>query len=289
MRSISIDSPAKLNLHLKVLGRCPDGYHELFTLFHRISLKDRITIKKVAKPGFSLTTNHPQLRRSNQNLIYSAYQALRNVKHWQGGVQVKLDKKIPLAAGLGGGSSDAAHFLLAMNRLFKLKLSRKILVKLGAKLGADVPFFLYGVNQAMGTGKGEKIRPLKCQNKLWFAVLVPPFKLSTALVYRRLKAPPLTRITRDATITSAFFRDVKKGAWKDILHNDLFRASCALRPELSKMEMLFDRVSAANYLMSGSGSSMFSVHHSKIEAERVARRIRRLVVSRARVFVCHTY
>jgi 4-diphosphocytidyl-2C-methyl-D-erythritol kinase len=142
MRSISVDSPAKLNLHLNVLGRRPDGYHELLTLFHRISLKDRITIKKTIKPIFSLKTNHPELRRPHENLIYKAYQVLGRIRSWPGGIQVKLDKKIPLAAGLGGGSSNAAHFLLAMNRLFGLKLPQKTLVQLGAKLGADVPFFL---------------------------------------------------------------------------------------------------------------------------------------------------
>ncbi len=288
MNSISVYSPAKLNLHLRVLGRRPDGYHELFTLFHRISLKDCITIKKVAKPAFSLKTNHSQLHRPNENLIYKAYQALRHIKRWQGGIEVKLDKKIPIAAGLGGGSTNAASFLMAMNRLFRLKLSRKTLVKLGSKLGADVPFFLYEVNQAFGTGKGEKIKPSAYHGKLWFVVVVPPFKLSTALVYRRLKAPRLTRISRDATITSAFSGCIKKGLWQILLWNDLFEASCALRPELRKVETLFDRAGATNYLMSGSGSSMFSIHNSKTEAERVALFMKRSV-PRAQVFVCHTY
>lgn len=288
MNSISVYSPAKLNLYLRVLGRRSDGYHELVTLFHRISLKDRITIKKIKKPVFILKTNHTELHRQNDNLIYKAYQALKRIKRWQGGVQVKLDKKIPIGAGLGGGSSNAAHFLLAMNRLFRLKLSRGKLVQLGVNLGADIPFFLYETDQAIGTGKGEKIKLLNCPRKLWFIVVVPPFKLSTALVYRKLKALPLTRISRDATITSIFSRAFKKDAWKDVLRNDLFKASCVLQPGLERVRALFDRAGAADYLMSGSGSSMFSIHSSKVEAESVARKIKRLA-SRVRVFVCHTY
>jgi len=288
MRSISVYSPAKLNLHLSVLGRRPDGYHELFTLFHRISLKDRITVKKITKPVFSLKTNHPELGRQNENLIYKAYQVLKRASRWKGGIEVKLDKKVPLVAGLGGGSSNAASFLLAMNHLFRLKLSRKTLVKLGLKLGADVPFFLYEVNQAFGSGIGEKIKPSAYHGKLWFVVVVPPFKLSTALVYRRLKAPRLTRISRDATITSAFSGCIKKGLWQILLGNDLFEASCALRPELRKVETLFDRAGASEHLMSGSGSAMFSLHRSKAEARRVAHFMKRSV-PRAQVFVCHTY
>jgi 4-diphosphocytidyl-2-C-methyl-D-erythritol kinase len=283
-----MDSPAKLNLHLRVLGRRPDGYHELVTLFHRISLKDRITIKKLEKPIFFLRTNHSALRRQSENLIYKAYQILRRTKRFQGGVEVKLEKQIPLGAGLGGGSSNAAHFLLAMNRLFQLKLPMKKLVRLGTQLGADVPFFICTAKQAIGTGAGEKLKVLTSSRKLWFVVLVPPFNLSTTLVYRKLKAPPLTRISRDATITSAFFRPLRKGLWKDVLRNDLYKTSCAIEPRLKKVEMLFDRIGVTDYLMSGSGSSMFSIHRSKTQAQAVARKMKRLA-PRARVFVCHTY
>src|SRR3989338_8093573 len=186
MNSITVFSPAKVNLYLQVLGKRSDGYHEIVTLFHRISLQDEIAITKTKRPGLSLITNHPKLKRPSENLIYKAYQALKRVGHWPGGVRVRLKKNIPVAAGLGGGSSNAAHFLLGMNKLFNLRLPKKTLFRLGSELGSDVPFFLYEVNQAIGTGRGEKIKPMPSRTKFWFVIVVPHFGISTALVYKRL-------------------------------------------------------------------------------------------------------
>ncbi len=286
MTSISILSSAKVNLFLKVLGRRPDGYHELITVFHRVSLQDRLILKKIDRPEFRFITDHPKLKRTRENLIYRAYQSLRKITSWKGGVQVTLKKKIPVAAGLGGGSSNAAHFLSGMNRLFDLGLPMKTLVRLGAELGSDVPFFLYGVNQAIGTGRGEKIKPFISQNKFWFVLAISPFGIPTALVYKRLKARPLTRISHDATITSAFLSRNRDGF--PLLWNDLFPISSHIKPELKRIDALFDQFGVARRLMSGSGPTMFSIHKSKREAQRVARAFRR----RSRgtnVFVCQTY
>ncbi len=286
MKSISLKSPAKVNLYLKVLGKRPDGYHELVTLFHRISLCDQIVLTKTKEPVFRLSTNHPKLKRPGDNLIYKAHQALKKIATWPGGVKVKLVKKTPVAAGLGGGSSNAAHFLIGMNCLFKLSLSRTKLLKIGSKLGADVPFFLYEVNQGIGTGKGDQVRPLTFRGKYWFAVVVSPFELSTPLVYKRLNAPSLTRISHDATITSEFLR---KRANKELfLKNDLFLTASRIRPKLKQIDALFDRLGVAQRLMSGSGPTMFSIHKSKREAERIAQSLRKHRPS-AKVFVCHTH
>ncbi len=282
MHSLIISSPAKVNLYLEVLGKRPDGYHELMTVFHRISLSDQIKIRKTKNLGFHLTTNHPKLKRSNKNLIYKAHQALKKMAYWPGGVEVQLTKKIPVAAGLGGGSSNAAHFLLGMNRLFRLRLSQKKLIKIGSTLGADVPFFLYEIKQGIGFGKGNEIKPLPVQEKHWFVVITPPFGLSTPLVYKRLGAGSLTRISRDATITSEFLRR------QVFLKNDLFLTACWLRPQLKEIDALFERLGVAQRLMSGSGPTMFSIHKSKGEAERIARLLRKRRPS-AKVFVCHTH
>lgn len=288
MRSLVIQSPAKVNLFLKVLGRRRDGYHELATIFHRISLQDQLILKKINQPGFRLITTHPKLKRMRENLIYRAYQSLRKITSWKGGVQVTLKKKIPVAAGLGGGSSNAAHFLLGMNRLFHLGLPMKTLVRLGAELGSDVPFFLYGVNQAIGTGRGEKIKPFLSRNKFWFVLVISPFGIPTSLVYKRLKARPLTRISHDATITSAFlsrYRNRFPPLW-----NDLFQVSCRIRLELKQIGALFDQSGAVQRLMSGSGPTMFSIHKSKREAQRIARAIRaKKPAMNMKVRVCRTY
>ena len=288
MNSLTIPSPAKVNLFLKVLGRRRDRYHELFTVFHRISLRDQLILKKIDHPHFRLITHHPKLKRTRNNLIYHAYQVLCRVASWKGGVEVNLKKNTPLAAGLGGGSSNAAHFLLGMNQLFDLGLPKKTLLRLGTQLGSDVPFFLYKVNQAIGIGRGDEIRPLPAKNKLWFVLVVPPFGIPTPLVYKRLCAPALTRISHDATITSAFLGRKEKRQWTWLLRNDLFPASCLVRPELKQIDALFDQLGATRRLMSGSGPTMFSIHKSKGEAQRIARLVRRRRPS-ANVFVCHTY
>ena len=288
MRSLTVSSPAKVNLFLKVLGRRRDGFHELITLFHRISLRDRLTLKKISEPKFRLITSHPKLKRIRENLIYQAYQKLRRTADWKGGVEVILEKNIPVAAGLGGGSSNAAHFLLGMNQLFNLRLSRKTLVRLGTELGSDIPFFLYQLNQAIGTGRGEKIKPLPMHGRVWFVLMAPHFEISTALVYKRLKALPLTRISRDATITSACSGWQKKGYFGHFLKNDLFLTSSSLKPELKRIDLLFERAGAKQRLMSGSGPSMFSIHKSQREAERIARALRQKRPS-AGIYVCHTY
>ena len=288
MRSLTISSPAKVNLVLKVLGRRPDGYHELFTVFHRISLCDQLILRKISHPEFRLITSQPKLKRTRDNLVYRAYQALRKITAWEGGVEVRLKKNIPVAAGLGGGSSNAAHFLLGMNRLFNFKLSLKKLASIGAKLGSDVPFFLYQINQAIGTGRGEKIRPFPSKRKFWFVLVAPQFGIPTPSVYQELKAAPLTRISRDATITSAFLRRKEKEEKFPYLQNDLFCASCRLRPELKRFNVFFDQLGVARRLMSGSGPSIFSIHKSQREAECVARRIQRRKL-KAKVFVRRTY
>ena len=285
MKSLTVFSPAKVNLFLKVLGKRKDGYHELVTLFHKISLDDKIIISKTSKPGFHFRSDHPKLKKAKDNLIYKAYVTLKKVVFWKGGVQVILKKRIPVAAGLGGGSSNAACFLMGMNRLFGFGLSRAKLVEIGSRLGADVPFFLYGTNQAFGLGKGERIKLWPCRKKYWFVLVVSPYEIPTAEVYKRLGVPELTRISPDATISSDFLR---KAQGRYFLRNDLYLTACQMRPQLKQIDTLFDRLGVAQRLMSGSGPTFFSLHNSKKEAERIARKLRRTRI-RAHVFVCRTF
>ena len=283
MKSLTIFSPAKVNLFLKVLGKRKDGYHELLTLFHRISLGDKITIKKIDS-GFQFKSNHPKLKNAKENLIYKTYLALKKETKWDGGVDVFLDKKIPVAAGLGGGSSNAAHFMMGMNQLFKLGLSRAKMVNIGSKLGADVPFFLYEARQAFGFGKGERIRVWPGRQKYWLVLVISPYEIATRDVFNRLGAPELTRISRDATITSEFLRQAFNHFF---LSNDLFLTSCRLRPKLKQIDALFDRLGVTQRLMSGSGPTFFSFHKPKNEAERIAKKLKHRLS--AAVLICRTY
>jgi len=155
MKVITVKSPAKLNLHLRILRRRPDGYHDLLTLFHRISLHDTIRIRK-ARSGFKLTTNQSDLETGEGNLITKAYRMLQERFPRLDGVAVRLDKKIPLGAGLGGGSSNAAHFLLGMKKLFRLKISLPELMKMGKRLGRTCRSFFSGPVRRWLGGSGKR-------------------------------------------------------------------------------------------------------------------------------------
>ena len=296
MRSITLLSPAKVNLFLHVLDRRPDGYHDVVTLFHRVSLCDQLSLKKLRSDHvkFRLITNHPKLTVTRENLIYRAYQLLCKTASWKGGIQVSLKKNVPIGAGLGGGSSNAAFFLMGMNQLFGLGLPKVTLLRLGAQLGSDVPFFLHDLNQAIGTGRGECVQPIPFQRQAWFVLVVPSFSISTRLAYqsfaRRRRSKTrlrLTRISRADTITSVLLKHLESGRTSGFFQNDLFRISCSIRPELGRICALFEGL-GIQPVMSGSGSTIFSMHRSKQEAEDVARQIRHRKL-KAEVFICHTF
>ncbi len=204
MNRIKLRSPAKINLYLKVLGRLPNGYHQLLTVFHRISLCDQISLTK-SDQGFFLETNQPKLSCGEDNLITKAYRALQEEVPNLGGVRVFLRKKIPIGAGLGGGSGNAAAFLLGMNRLYQLGLSVKKLTQIGSKLGADVAFFIQNVNQALGRGVGDQLISKTAKKKYWFVLALSDKPLSTQEVYQNL-----TQVTKQNQEVDLWNEDQKK-------------------------------------------------------------------------------
>lgn len=288
MNTLTLQSPAKLNLYLKILGRYPNGYHELATLFHRISLSDTLYLRKRAE-GFSLRCSHPELLCGHSNLITKAYRLLQSKFPKLGGVSVRLIKRIPLAAGLGGGSSNAAFFLLGMNRLYGLSLSRRNLADLGSRLGADVPFFIYETPQAVGRGIGDKIQPKPLRLKLYFVLVVSDRGLSTRRVYEGLKpAVSLTKVTRVITMRSGKLARRDGVGLSRLLHNDLAPSAFRLRPSILKTISKFHRLGIPSAGMSGSGPTVFAVVSNLREAEDLARKIRRKEPGK-RIFVCHSH
>src|SRR4030042_6633058 len=163
-------APAKINLVLEVLGKRDDGYHELRSLVQTISLCDVISLEPT--DVISLECSEPVLQTSD-NLAIRAAELLRQVSGCQKGARIKLQKRIPWGAGLGGGSSDAATTLVALNRLWELKLKTSELIELAARLGSDVPFFIHG-GAGLVEGRGEKVTPLEAVAPRWFVLLIPP-------------------------------------------------------------------------------------------------------------------
>src|SRR5216683_2712288 len=178
MTKMQVLAPAKINLSLKILGRRGDGFHEIETLIAPISLADKIDIEKQSR-WIDFSCDDPTVPSGDENLVVRVAKAFFEKTKISGGVTIKLKKKIPHGAGLGGGSSDAAATLLALNRLFETSLAREELAKLGSKIGSDVPFFVFE-SAATCRGRGELVTPMKLPEQLPILLLKPDFVVATA-------------------------------------------------------------------------------------------------------------
>lgn len=256
---LTCPAPAKLNLFLHVVGRRPDGYHLLQTLFRFISLQDSL--------HFSLR-NDAEVRRTHviegvaeeQDLCVRAARLLQSETGCRLGVDITLEKHIPMGGGLGGGSSDAATALIALNRLWGLGLSREHLMQLGLRLGADVPVFVFGEN-AFAEGVGEKLQAYPLP-EAWYVVLFPPVHVPTAEVFSH---PELTRDTVSITMRALESRQ------KQQLRNDLQSVVCNLYPEVANYLAWLNNFGEAK--MTGSGACVFAEFTSQSLAEAVLQKL----------------
>lgn len=237
-------APAKLNLFLHVTGRRADGYHSLQTAFRLIDLAD--TLRFVPREDGRLTLRRPLAGvPPEQDLCLRAAALLKRATGHAGGVEIELEKRIPMGGGLGGGSSDAATTLIALNHLWRLDLGRKELQRLALQLGADVPVFVFGEN-AFAEGVGEELTPLALA-PAWYLVLVPAVQVSTAAAFA---APELTREAKPIKIT-AFFDGLKRRA----LRNDLEPVVCKRYPEVARHLAWLKQHGEAR--MSGTGACVY--------------------------------
>jgi 4-diphosphocytidyl-2-C-methyl-D-erythritol kinase len=291
MKKITLESPAKLNLHLRILRKRPDGYHELLTLFHRISLIDTIRIRKYSK-GFRLATNIPSLETGEGNLITRAYRALQKEFPKLGGVSVRLTKRIPMGGGLGGGSSNAACFLLGMKKLFSLRISLKRLSSLGKSLGADVPFFLLEARQAMAWGIGDRLQKVPSGAPLWFLLLLSDQGTNTKKVYQTLawsgRPLSLTKEKRIARILRSFLERRRVREASELARNDLEIPAFRLMPSIPKAKTVLKDLGAPCVLMSGSGATVFAVFSSRKEALDLSKRLKEVPFP-FRKMICHSH
>ena len=186
---LELPSPAKINLFLDVLSRRDDGYHDVVTVFEKIDLCDSISFSDlntgtgVHQEGIEITSNAPELPCDGSNLAYRACLSLKKRYGISKGVKIHIEKRIPIAAGLGGGSSNAAVVLRGLNRLWGLRLRDKELSDVGKGIGADVPFFIFNHSFAVGTGVGDEISPIKSDLEMWHVIISPPHRVLTKEVY----------------------------------------------------------------------------------------------------------
>lgn len=291
MKHVSIRSPAKVNLFLHIKGRRPDGYHNLETLFHRISLADTLVLRKAAS-GITIKANTKDLPTDSRNLIWKAHRALEKRVGRSLGVHVRLTKRIPVGGGLGGGSSNAASLLLGMNRLYSLKLSNRVLRQIGATLGADVSFFVSGHRQALGSGVGERLRVVPIQRKLWFVIVAFPVNLSTQKVYQTYAKSASKRafLTKEKRVVRLppCFSSGNLAEMARLLRNDLQAVSSSLYPPIRKTLELFDTLGIRMRLMSGSGATVFAIAETRSQAHSLARQIKLRSRFHKNIFISHT-
>ncbi|MBW2147521.1 MAG: 4-(cytidine 5'-diphospho)-2-C-methyl-D-erythritol kinase [Deltaproteobacteria bacterium] len=267
--SIVVWPPAKINLRLEVLGRRPDGYHDILSIMQQVDLCDRIEIHPADK-GIHVHCEGADLPEGEGNLVYEAARLLAEKTPKACGVAIHLQKRIPLAAGLGGGSSDAAAVLKILNKLWDIELPPAELMRLGLSLGADVPFFLFG-SEAVARGVGEVLRPLPAQLPSWTYVLVDPgFPVSAAWAYQSLKME-LTQPKTGINIKKIFDIIFPVKHW---LINDLEAAVILKYPVIQIIKETLLQLGAEGTLMSGSGPTVFGVFASRAGALRAAEAIR---------------
>jgi 4-diphosphocytidyl-2-C-methyl-D-erythritol kinase len=263
-------APAKLNLFLEVLGKRPDGYHELATLMVAISLYDTLEIKEDPSGADRLDCHHPTLSTGPDNLVLRAVDLVRRTTGRRTGVHVRLWKRIPLEAGLAGGSSDAAATLAGLNCLWRLGWSPAELARLGAELGSDVPFF-FSTPAAWCTGRGEVVEPLPLGRPLDFVLATPSAGLSTARVFAGLSVSEQPLSGRE--VREAAARGDVQGLGR-LLHNRLQSSAERLCPDVAGLCARLAGLGPAGQLMTGSGSTIFALCRDQAEALCLARALR---------------
>ena len=262
MQTTSCPAPAKLNLFLHVVGRRPDGYHLLQTLFRLIDLHDTLHFT-LRDDGAVRRTNAIEGVAEEQDLCVRAARLLQSETGCALGVDIAVEKHIPMGGGLGGGSSDAATTLIALNRLWSLGLPRARLMQLGLRLGADVPVFVFGEN-AFAEGVGEELQAYPLP-EAWYVVLFPPVQVPTARIFAH---PELTRDTVSITMRALLERQLRDGRQ---LHNDLQFVVCSLYPEVARYLAWLNSFGKA--MMTGSGACVFAEFTDHSQAEAVLARL----------------
>ena len=308
MISISVKAPAKLNLFLLVLNKRQDGFHDIATLFERIDLFDKITLKKSKDNRIIVSCDNPQVPRDNKNIVYKAADILRKRFLIREGLNISIEKNIPVAAGLGGGSSDAAAVLLALNKLWQLKLEKKALLKIAAEIGADVPFFITGSRFSLSLQPQQSFKPINTRLRLWHILVVPKISLSTKRVFEqfdRLKQPGFNRVL--GGVLSPNLTLTKKGKNVNMLtrllaksgkfsnygfvtrshFNSLEPAAYVLTAQINKIKRELLRLGACSVGMSGSGPSVFAIVGSRKEGEGFKKRLSRF--KDWRTFIARTF
>ncbi len=273
MKEVEIDSYSKINLTLNILGKRRDGYHNIETIMQSVNLADRVFIRE-EKEGVKIKCTHPRVPIDAQSLAYRTAEKILNRYRITKGVKIEIDKKIPLASGMAGGSANSASILVGINKLFTLNLSNEDLRGMGEELGMDVPFCIQN-GTALAYHRGEKVTPLSPVNPpLWIIIINPGFEIPTKWAYDNLD---LSLIKREKNNTKAMLEALKEGEVRGIAKN-LFNSFEELiikkYPEIGKIKDRLIEEGALGALMSGSGPTVFGIAQNKEQALKIYKKLK---------------
>ena len=267
---ISLKAPAKVNLFLEILGKRDDGFHEIETIMQEIDLADSLQFEETQE-GVTLECNDKNIPANQDNLVCKAANLILEECGIRKGVIINLEKNIPVGAGLGGGSSDAATTLKALNSLWKVGLNNEELMEFAAKLGSDIPFFING-KTALCRGRGELITPVEVRNRMDYIILFPRVHISTETIYKNLKID-LTKKRKDVS----FFLDALKyseaASISKLLFNRLEEIIFATYPDLLQVKSTLESFDFCGLSISGSGSAFFGLCNDRHQAEVIKSKI----------------
>ena len=281
---VTVEANAKINLTLDILGKRPDGFHEVAMVMQTIGLHDTLVMEKTER-DIELSINVPWLKADEKNLAWRAAELIRQEYGLEGGVRIELTKRIPVAAGLAGGSADAAAVLKGMNDLYGLQLDEEKLCELGARLGSDIPFCIMG-GTMLATGRGEILTRLSDMPETWVVLAKPRISVSTAWAYQNYDEQGAERHPDNEAIKQAIARGNRK-AVAGLLCNVLESVTIKKYDVIAEYkQMMLDKGAMAS-MMSGSGPTVFGLAKSREQAEAIADVLRQN--TNADVFVTRTF
>jgi 4-diphosphocytidyl-2-C-methyl-D-erythritol kinase len=273
MKEIGIDSYSKINLTLNILGKRRDGYHNIETIMQSINLADRIVIRE-EREGVKIKCSHPLVPTDTQSLIYRTAEKILSKYRIKKGVKIEIDKKIPLASGMAGGSANSASILVGINKLFALNLSHKVLKEIGEELGMDVPFCIQN-GTALAYHRGEKVTPLPPMTPpLWVIIINPGFEIPTKWAYNNLN---LESIRGEKSNTIAMLKALKDGGLEGIaknLFNSFEELIITKYREIGEIKDRLIEEGVLGALMSGSGPTVFGIAQNKENALKIYEKLK---------------
>ncbi len=273
MRELKLKARAKINLGLDVVRKREDGYHEVRMIMQMINLYDKITLRKKTEPGITVTANLSYLPVNEDNLVYRAAKLLMDEFQVDGGLEIELQKYIPVAAGMAGGSTDAAAVMVGVNRIFQLGLNKKQLMERGVKIGADVPFCIMR-GTALAEGIGEELTPLPAMPHCSLVIAKPKIHVSTKFVYGNLKVRELTEHPDiDGQVQALRENDLEQLVAR--MGNVLETVTIPAYPVIDEIKHTMMKYGAMGAMMSGSGPTVFGIFEKEDKAQEVCRLLKK--------------